>query len=139
MSQPRFSDVREQLFTAYRADDYGVALQIAEHATATFPDRDDETTFWIACLRARLNDPSGALERLEAGLARGLCWHPDLLSSDDDLASIRDDPRFGKLVSEGERRHAEIRASALRDPVIRDPQRGRAGALLLAIHGGSQR
>jgi hypothetical protein len=50
MRDAAFADLRRQLFERYRSGDYAGAMATAQSAAASFPDRDDQTTYWIACL-----------------------------------------------------------------------------------------
>ncbi len=75
------------------------ALRIAEAAATEFPDRVDQTTYWVACLHALLGDRERAFRDLENGFARGLWWAPELLDADPDLADLRSDDRFRAIVS----------------------------------------
>jgi len=51
MSGATFADLRKRLFERYGAGDYVGAIEVAPAASA-FPERDDQTTYWMACLEA---------------------------------------------------------------------------------------
>ncbi len=123
-----------RIFALYREGQYGPALDLARSTASDFPDRADESSFWIACLHSRLGDAESALRTLEEALARGLWWGPDLMRLDDDLAPLRAEPRFLEIVAECERRHSSAETSGPRDPVVRLPD-GRPEGVLVALHG----
>ena len=73
------------------------ALETSERALTLYPD-DMSTLVNGACLRARLGQKDRALDLLERAFARhwGL---RDWIEHDDDYDSLRDDPRFQRLLA----------------------------------------
>lgn len=64
-----------------------------------YKEYDDWTYYHYACYKAILNDKAAALDALKKSLAAGF-GNYFLLTSDDDLASIRDTPEFIRLLKE---------------------------------------
>ncbi len=77
------------------------ARAIAEHklAIATDPDLPD-AYYNVACYYALLKRPDDAITWLAAALDHGF-GRREMLSSDPDLETVRDDPRFGILARAG--------------------------------------
>lgn len=133
MTMERLHRLGRAMFDHYWAGRYAEALAVVETIATEFPERDDETTFYFACLRQRLGDQEAALRTLEDGLARGLWWGPELLALDDDLAPLRETPRFQTVLEECGRRLAAKPAEPWRAPVILEHPSPRA--VLMAVHG----
>ncbi len=80
---------RARARVAYGAKDFrGCADEIAKIEGATGDD-----AYTQACCLARAGDRDAAVERVRVALARGL-EKPDELERDEDLASLRDHPRW---------------------------------------------
>lgn len=88
-----FAEVNRKIFAAYEAGSYPEALSLVRNGRSQFPERDSTLTFYEGCLLSVNGDPGGALDALEAGLGRGLFWHPRMLS-DPDLDAARDLDRW---------------------------------------------
>jgi len=132
MSDERFAAVRRQVLALHAVGDYAAALKVARRAAAEHPEAADRTTYWIACLQARLGDADVALATLEGGAERGMWWPPDALEADPDLESIRGEDRFRTIVEAGRRARAEAAARPYRHPIVRthgDPE-----AALIVLH-----
>lgn len=71
MSRERFAALRRQVLALHATGDYAAALEVATAAAAEHPEAADRTTYWIACLQARLGDADAALATLEGGAQRG--------------------------------------------------------------------
>lgn len=66
--------------------------------------RPSTATFNIACAHARLNNTGAALDALETAVESGR-FHHGSLADDDDLESLRDEPRFQALLEGLEKAH----------------------------------
>jgi predicted esterase len=77
--------------------EYGRAAIALAIATDARPDR---TSLWydLACARARSGDRGRALDALEEAVARGFADR-DHMAADEDLASLRGQPRFEALLA----------------------------------------
>ena len=75
---------------------YGEGLDADRRLVRAAPD-DPTVHYNLACSLALTGDPEGAFEALEASLDLGFDDEA-LLTGDDDLRSLREDPRFEALV-----------------------------------------
>jgi tetratricopeptide (TPR) repeat protein len=88
----------ERLATAlFRAGDYRAAIPAYEKSVELGSGRPANNVYNIACAYALLGDRDKAFAALEKALAMGFL-NLDGLRADPDLASLRDDPRFARLV-----------------------------------------
>lgn len=138
MTTESFDDVRRRVIARHAAGDYAGALEIARAAGRDYPEAADRTTYWIACLHARLGEVERALEALEAGSRRGLWWGPATLEADPDLEPLLDDARFRAVVEAGRRAHAAARTRPPKDPIVKTSS-GRPRASLVVLHGRGMR
>lgn len=88
------------------------ALQTLQKAWDT-GQHSDETAYAAACAAARLGDKDGAFSWLNRSLDAGLI-DTKLLREDQDLNTLRSDPRFAGVLS-----HAEKNLGGLGDPALR--------------------
>ena len=79
----------ERVFTAYANEDFAAALSAAEEGARRFPERDVHTTYWRACLHARLGDPDAAVRVLREAVERGRWWSSEMLRGDQDLGALQ--------------------------------------------------
>jgi len=119
MADRDFTAVRGRLFHLHAAGDYATALELVRSAAPNYPDEADRTTYWIACLLARLGDEEGALQALEEGSRRALWWAPEALEADPDLELLCTNDRFRAIVEAGRVAHA---AAGARPPAPRSCQ-----------------
>jgi hypothetical protein len=84
-------------FRRYREKDYEGALTILRSGLETNPGN-AFILYNVACMEALLGHEEPALEALTEALA---AWpaYKELAANDEDLATIRDDPRYRSLVS----------------------------------------
>jgi serine/threonine protein kinase/Tfp pilus assembly protein PilF len=95
-------------FAVYRAcliGDHQAARKASERASSL---DDPEARFFIACLRAKMNEPEQALESLSLALDNGYRCHHALLH-DRWLDSLRADARFSELVTRAAKMNLEAR------------------------------
>jgi hypothetical protein len=79
---------------ALQAGDYDTARRILEEGLA---ERDHPALHYnLACVEARAGNPDRAIEELGKAAPR----HLERARDDEDLASLRDDPRFQALIAE---------------------------------------
>lgn len=69
-----FHDVANRVFALYSRQDYEAAVKVVQDARSGLPDRDNNLTFWEACILAKGGQPGNALAALAAGLDRGQWW-----------------------------------------------------------------
>jgi predicted esterase len=138
MTGDEFAAARARILAAYAAGEYEAALDFTRAASLDFPDEDARTTYWSACLLARLHQADAALETLEAGVRRGLWWAPQTLETDPDFEALRAAERFRTVVDVSRRVQAEAAALPPREPILRSPPAGRPRALVVALHGRGQ-
>ena len=94
-----FAATRRRLFELYGASDYQAAMELARAAATDFPEREDQTSYWIACLHALQGNADAALDVLRRALDRGMWWAPELLETDPDLEPLRADGRLAEVIS----------------------------------------
>ena len=95
--RPGPGEALASFFRLYRRKDYEGALSACREALGEHPG-DALILYNIACLEGLLGHPSDSLEALGESLA---AWpeYKELAADDDDLSSLRDDPRFQALVA----------------------------------------
>jgi pimeloyl-ACP methyl ester carboxylesterase len=130
-----FDEAIQEATARYGEGRFAEALDIVMAADPP-AERAALRTVLEADLRSVMGDGAGALDVLEAGVARGEWWRPDPLLADSDLDPIRANPRFAAVVEVSGRRAAL--ADAESEPLVRvlvpdSPN----GSVLVALHGGS--
>src|SRR3989442_14271180 len=94
-----FDDYQTEVFRLYLEKKYADSLKVALEVANQFPDRTARTTFWIACLNARLGKLDEALEALDEGLRKGAWRHEDSLR-DAELNLILRRPEIDRITNE---------------------------------------
>ena len=130
-----FDHYQTEVFRLYLEKKYADSLKVALEAAEQFRDKTARTTFWIACLNARLGRLDEALEALDEGLRKGAWWHEDTLS-DADLDPIRRTPEFDRIRKECEHLKSVSAKVAKPDLLVMDPRvSGRESwPLLIVLH-----
>ncbi len=95
--EPSPGEALAPFFRLYRNEDYEGALAVCREAQVAHPGN-ALILYNIACLESRLGRPDEALEPLGESLAASPAFK-ELAADDDDLAPLRDDPRFQALVA----------------------------------------
>ena len=95
--EPSPGETLAPFFRLYRNEDYEGALAVCRDALKAHPGN-PLILYNIACLESRLGRPEAALEPLGESLAASPVFK-EVAAADDDLAPLRDDPRFQALVS----------------------------------------
>jgi hypothetical protein len=116
-----FDDYQTEVFRLYLDKKYADSLKVALEVAKQFPDSTARTTFWIACLNARLGKLDEALEAFDEGLRKGAWWHEDSLG-DADLDPIRGRPEFDRIRRECQ--HLKDRSAKVAKPdlLVIDPK-----------------
>ncbi len=136
MSDRDFHRIRGSVLNLHREGRYQDALQVAAKAREQFPGK-GETSYWIACLQCRLDDPEGALRTLQRAVKNGHWWSARWLTQDPDLEPLRDRPLFQEIVAESRRRREEAQAGARPELLVLPPENyesKEAFPLLLTLH-----
>ena len=96
--RPTPGEAMQEFFPLYEAKDYEGALRVAQQVLEEYPGN-GLAHFNIACMQSLLGEKDKALKHLGAALEAA----PQLTENartDEDLAAIREDPRFSQLVKE---------------------------------------
>jgi len=110
-----FGEYRTKVFRYYQEKRYSDGLAVAIAAFKLFPEYDAKTSFWIACLQARLGNHDEAIQTLQTATRRGVWWSTGTLQ-DSDLDSIRDRPEFRTI--EDDCRHLQQQAPKIAKPEL---------------------
>jgi hypothetical protein len=91
------SQSQEGFWDAYREEDWASALASTRRALEIYPGN-AHLLYNVACMRARLGEDDASLTALAESVAQ---WEPykEMARKDDDLESLREDPRFLELVT----------------------------------------
>src|SRR2546428_8908303 len=116
-----FDYYQTEVFRFYLEKKYADSLRVASEAAEQFPDKTARTSFWIACLNARLGRLDEALEALTEGLRKGAWWHEDTLG-DADLDQIRRTPEFDRIKKECYNLKSVSAKVAKPDLLVMDPR-----------------
>jgi tetratricopeptide (TPR) repeat protein len=83
-------------WSAYEAKDYAAALETTQRALETYPGN-AYLLYNVACMESLLGNDEAALTALAESVSK---WekYKEQAREDDDFASLREDPRFLKLV-----------------------------------------
>ncbi|MFQ5490963.1 MAG: tetratricopeptide repeat protein, partial [Phycisphaerae bacterium] len=90
--KPEADEFVRQAFKAYNRKEYAHALQLTQKAHGLAPN-DSVVLYNLACYSAITNKPDEALDWLDKAVDAGF-YAPRKISTDPDLAGLRDDPRF---------------------------------------------
>ena len=96
--RPTPGEAMQEFFPLYEARDYEGALRVAQQVLEEYPGN-GLAHFNIACMQSLLGRKEKALKHLGAALEAA----PQLIENaraDEDLAAIRDEPRYSDLVKE---------------------------------------
>lgn len=97
--RPRAWETNVEVFPMFDEGRYEEAKRLLLDALGQYEDQ-GTLLYNLACAEAQLGNPDAALDYLRAGLEE----RPDLRDSaagDEDLAALREDPRFAALVGTG--------------------------------------
>ena len=126
------SDYTSQGMSAYSRGDYQLAIESYKKAFALQPEN-STIPYNISCSYALLGEKDSAFVWLEKAFELGVY----LFSDDEDLASLRAEPKYKELEAEGARRIAELGSREWK-PVVVLPETYTAHkkhAALIGLHG----
>lgn len=129
-----FDEFSDEMFRRHAAGQYAAALEWVEGGLARFVDQLPTLRYWQICLTARVNNLPRALQLLQAALAGGDWFAPELLRGDADLAALQGQPEFERCVAECEVRLRATTAAPRLFTYAPDPAAGPL-PLLFALHG----
>jgi len=98
-----YEDLRPQFEEALEAGEHDRALDLAKEMNEALEWRHAEMLYNMACIYALKGNKARANERLERAIDAGF-WSAQHIMQDDDLESLRGEPRFRELV-----RHAWLK------------------------------
>ena len=90
---PRAWETNRDVNPLFDREDYAGVKRVLEQARGEYPDDPVPILYNLACAEARLGERDEALEHLADAIAREPRY-AEYARDDDDLASLRDDPRF---------------------------------------------
>lgn len=132
-----FYALQKQNFELYHLGKYRAALTLAEKTADSFPEKDDRTTYWKACLCSRLGRLDEALQLLNDATGRGLWWSEESLKLEMDLDPIRDKAEFKIFLAECNRLNRAAVATTKSELIVLTPtsfsSRG-DWPLIIALH-----
>lgn len=125
----RAQDHTRRGMTAYSAGDYPLAIESFKQAFALRPEN-SAVAYNISCCYALLGEKDSALVWLEKALQLGVYFFAD----DEDLESLRAEPRYKELETLGAEKIAELGAREW-PPVVKTPGQYADGAVCPAVIG----
>ncbi len=118
--------LNEQALAAYRSGDHRKALELTRKAHETDP-RDSIALYNLACFSTLVGEKAEALDWLEKAVEAGF-YAPEKIRTDEDLASLRSDPRYQAALERAGKLAAQFSAE---DVVINSSTSGEAYKLYL--------
>lgn len=99
----RLLKVEDEIRSLYSCGNFTSAIKLAEAASRELQVGRARLMFAAACLRSRVADYQGAVERLRDGIQVGLWWPAEWLETDPDLTPLRGNSEWKGIVAECER------------------------------------
>ena len=93
---PRAWETNVEAFPLFERGEYAEVKRVLSDELDRYDDR-EVILYNLACAEARLGETEAAIEHLRESLAARPDF-ADLAREDEDLESLRDDPRFGEIV-----------------------------------------
>lgn len=126
-----FERIEARVFRLYGEEAFEEAAVWVDQLERDHPEHGGKLAFWKACLRSRAGDAKGALQTLRNAVDSGH-WYSDASFEDEDLALIRNESEFSRIVTTSNRAREQY-LSQYRDMVVIEPDGTPAGALI-AFH-----
>lgn len=140
MIKKYYSSLLEAITVRYQNEQYEQAYQLVNRPTAGQVVNDAQLFNFKYSLASILNEPDEAIEAFREAVEDRGFWYPvDFINSDDDLALLREQEDFDRLIEICRQR--EERAMKQHNPSVKiispRKRRGRPG-LLIALHGNDE-
>jgi inorganic pyrophosphatase len=142
MSHLTFSELLNQTFQLYKAEEYAQALDLVTREFPRFAEQAHRLYHLRACLACRTGQTQQALVLLEEAVEAGYWYNEQQLREDEDLDPLQGLPRFEELVEVclGQQAAAQAQATpylTTQEPVGTSPTDGPPWPLLLTLHGNN--
>jgi hypothetical protein len=98
MQSNDWTDLQDRVFTLHGQGRLREALEAADRAARSFPQRPTRTAYWRACLHSLLGETREALVVLREAVGHGIWWSESTLMNESDFAPIRDLPEFHDIL-----------------------------------------
>lgn len=142
MAYNSIADLGADVIRLYTDEQYQQAYDLAINEAGNFPESEDTTLYWQACMLAMLDNGDDALELLEQSHAKGYWYPPRQLEDEPDFDKIKNAPRFSALVKTSRARMTEAQNQAqprleVVEPGDFDPDRDGNLPLLIVLHSNN--
>lgn len=131
----RFTQLADEMFAAYGAGDFELALQLVLDALPDIADDDlPAVEWWRVCLNARTGRTDEAIRVMADIVERGW-WYGEGMLQDSDLDSLRTDIRWRELAAECAMREQ----TAMPASTVFIPRRSDGHGTVVALHAAGGR
>lgn len=137
-AQISFSEIRQQILTAYHQREYQLALDKCHEIMDLFPEDSLSFQYWEACFLSLLGRSESALISLRLAMAHGFWINETDFQKEPDFENIRDLPAFAEISTEFRRRQSAAQAASYPQRFTRKPSSPPplpGYPLLLTLHG----
>ncbi len=119
----KFYDYTQKIVKYYLEKEYQHGLELSLALKKAFPELPSRTHLFVACFQALLGDKEKAIQTLEEGMTRGGWWTSTYLTSEPDLKSLHDNPRFLEICRKGDEKLEELKVLSRPELEIRLPKK----------------
>ena len=127
----------DDVFTAYAEGRLEDGLARLDGVPDGLDDWQAELAYHRACLLGASGAPDAALAALQASVAAGGWWDPEVLRGEDDLSALHGRSDFADLVATSASRWEKGQTLDRSGDIVLDPAGARRG-LLVALHGADE-
>ena len=127
----------DDVFTAYAGGRLDDGLARLDGVPDGLDDWQAELAYHRACLLGASGAPDAALAALQASVAAGGWWDPEVLRGEDDLSALHGRSDFADLVATSASRWEEGQTLDRSGDIVLEPAGARLG-LLVALHGADE-
>ena len=138
-----YNTLENRFFDLYGRKEYNEARKLIEQMLRDYPHKAGTLYNYTYCARNLAGDSDGALDLMEEAADKGYWSDPEQLAQDEDIANLRDNPRFRKVLERYSVLAHEARINSKPALKIIEPSElatGNSGPfpLVLAFHGNNQ-